>query len=203
METTRFKIEKFDVVPRKYGIIGGIDGENLIRLVEKYFKENLIYGRDKLSFEDVNAHLLSSDKLDNEFGLDSKADKQASILVASKKRDKSCRYFKKLGYVKVDCYKLRNKRAVESNKEDVAGANLADESSDDFLYVPDLQKNLISLSILDLKGCRINIESSVIKVSRGALVLLKAISEEEMTQWKLDQVTGVGQQRPKLTQQKG
>ncbi|MFQ6662427.1 hypothetical protein Gotur_030269 [Gossypium turneri] len=51
----------------------------------KSFKEILIYGRDKLSFEDVKGHLLSKDKLDNEFGSDSKADRQASILVASKK----------------------------------------------------------------------------------------------------------------------
>ncbi|MBA0645867.1 hypothetical protein Goklo_013906 [Gossypium klotzschianum] len=51
----------------------------------KSFKETLIYGRDKLSFEDVKGHLLSRDKLNNEFGLDSKIDRQASILVASKK----------------------------------------------------------------------------------------------------------------------
>ncbi|MBA0779860.1 hypothetical protein Gotri_004050 [Gossypium trilobum] len=43
----------------------------------------------------------------------------------------------------------------------------------DVRYVPDLRKNLISLSILDSKGYRINIELSSIKVSRGALVLLK------------------------------
>ncbi|KAB2086567.1 hypothetical protein ES319_A04G041000v1 [Gossypium barbadense] len=43
----------------------------------------------------------------------------------------------------------------------------------DVRYVPDLRKNLISLSILDSKGCRINIESSDITMSRGALVLLK------------------------------
>ncbi|KAG8472907.1 hypothetical protein CXB51_034792 [Gossypium anomalum] len=43
----------------------------------------------------------------------------------------------------------------------------------DVRYVPDLRKNLISLSILDLKGCKINIESNGIKVSRGALILLK------------------------------
>ncbi|KAG8480246.1 hypothetical protein CXB51_024797 [Gossypium anomalum] len=185
----------------------------------KSFRETLIYGRDKLSFEYVKGYLLSRDKLDNEFGLDRKADRQPSVLVASNKRDKKCRYCKRLGYVKADCYKLRNKRAAESNEEDVAGANLADEGGDDFLewfstygsveggvvymgndssskvigigtvkirihdgmirtlsdvrYVPDLQKNLISLSILDLKGCRINIESSGIKVSRGALILLK------------------------------
>ncbi|KAG8503097.1 hypothetical protein CXB51_000873 [Gossypium anomalum] len=198
----------------------------------KFFRETLIYGRDKLSFEYVKGHLLSRDKLDNKLHLDSKTDRQAFVL---------------LGHVKADCYKLRNKRVVESNEEDVAGANLADENGDDFLlvstsdnskltsewildsrcsfhmcpnrewfstyssveggvvrmgnyssskvigigtvkikmhdgtirilsdvrYVPDLRKNLISSSILDLKGCRINIKSSGIKVSRGAFVLLK------------------------------
>ncbi|KAK5819523.1 hypothetical protein PVK06_024528 [Gossypium arboreum] len=37
----------------------------------KSFRETLIYGRDKLSFEDVKVHLLSRDKLDNELHLDS------------------------------------------------------------------------------------------------------------------------------------
>ncbi|KAK5833715.1 hypothetical protein PVK06_017569 [Gossypium arboreum] len=85
-------------MPREYGITGGIDGEDLICLVEKAmlllcslppsyksFKETLIYDRNKLLFEDVKGHLLSRDKLDNEFGLDSKADRQASVLIASKK----------------------------------------------------------------------------------------------------------------------
>ncbi|MFQ6642302.1 hypothetical protein Gotur_018422, partial [Gossypium turneri] len=101
----------------------------------KFFKETLIYGRDKLSFENVKGHLLSREKLDNELHLDSKVDRQASVLVASKKQDKMCRYCKKLGHVRADCYKLRNKRAAESNEEDAAGANLADESGDDFLLV--------------------------------------------------------------------
>ncbi|KAH1033472.1 hypothetical protein J1N35_045646 [Gossypium stocksii] len=55
-------------------------------------RKTLIYGRNKLSFEDVDGHLLSRDKLDNELHLDSKVDRQASVLVASKKRDKRCRY---------------------------------------------------------------------------------------------------------------
>ncbi|MFQ6645775.1 hypothetical protein Gotur_019832 [Gossypium turneri] len=41
----------------------------------KCFRETLIYGRDKLSFEDVKGHLLSKDKLNKEFGSDSKADR--------------------------------------------------------------------------------------------------------------------------------
>ncbi|KAH1046535.1 hypothetical protein J1N35_037319 [Gossypium stocksii] len=65
----------------------------------------------------------------------SKADRQASVLVASKKRDKSCHYCKKLGHVKADCYKPRSKKAAENNEEDVAGANLAYKSGDDFLLV--------------------------------------------------------------------
>ncbi|MFQ6626445.1 hypothetical protein Gotur_004574 [Gossypium turneri] len=72
----------------------------------KSFRDTLIYGRDKLSFKDVKGHFLSRDKLDNEFGLDRKVDRQASVLVASKKRDKRCHYCKKLGHVKADCYKL-------------------------------------------------------------------------------------------------
>ncbi|MBA0670523.1 hypothetical protein Goklo_024295, partial [Gossypium klotzschianum] len=38
----------------------------------KSFRETLSYSRDKLSFEDVKGHLLSRDKLKNEFGSDSK-----------------------------------------------------------------------------------------------------------------------------------
>ncbi|MFQ6645945.1 hypothetical protein Gotur_019731 [Gossypium turneri] len=69
----------------------------------KSFRETLIYGRDKLSFEYVKGQLLSRDKLDNEFGSDRKAYWQASVLVASKKRDKRCRYCKKLSHVNADC----------------------------------------------------------------------------------------------------
>ncbi|MFQ6652427.1 hypothetical protein Gotur_024300, partial [Gossypium turneri] len=119
----------------------------------KYFRETLIYDRDKLSFEYVKGHLLSRDKLNNEFGLDSKVDRQASVLVASKKQDKRCRYCKKLGHVKVDCYKLQNKRAIESNEEDLAGANLADESGDDFLLVSMSHNSKLTSEWILHSGC--------------------------------------------------
>ncbi|MFQ6628926.1 hypothetical protein Gotur_007309 [Gossypium turneri] len=41
----------------------------------KCFRETLIYGRGKLSFEVMKGHLLSRDKLDNEFGSNSKTDR--------------------------------------------------------------------------------------------------------------------------------
>ncbi|MBA0656547.1 hypothetical protein Goklo_008892, partial [Gossypium klotzschianum] len=63
-----------------------IDDENQAMLLlfslpslYKSFRETLIYGRDKLSFEDVKGFLLSKDKFDNEFGSDSKADRETSI----------------------------------------------------------------------------------------------------------------------------
>ncbi|MBA0646649.1 hypothetical protein Goklo_014598, partial [Gossypium klotzschianum] len=71
------------------------------------FRETLIYAKDKLSFEDV----------------------------ASRNQDKRCRYCKKLGHVKANCYKLRNKRATESNEEELTDTNLADYNGDDWLLV--------------------------------------------------------------------
>ncbi|MFQ6644022.1 hypothetical protein Gotur_018738 [Gossypium turneri] len=69
-----------------------IDNEDQVMLLlcslppsYKSFRETLIYGRDKLSSKDVKVHLLNRDKLVNAFGLDSKVDRQASFLVASKK----------------------------------------------------------------------------------------------------------------------
>ncbi|KAK5811744.1 hypothetical protein PVK06_027110 [Gossypium arboreum] len=102
----------------------------------------------------MKGHLLSKDKFDNDFYSDSKANRQVSVLVASKKRDKRCCYCMKLGHVKADCYKLRNKRAAESNGEDIAGANLAEESGDDFLLVSTSDSSkFMSKWILDLGCC--------------------------------------------------
>ncbi|XP_074297851.1 putative mitochondrial protein AtMg00300 [Silene latifolia] len=41
-------------------------------------------------------------------------------------------------------------------------------------HVPDLKRNLISLGILESLGCKYSAEGGVLKVSKGALVLLKA-----------------------------
>ncbi|KAG8483965.1 hypothetical protein CXB51_023199 [Gossypium anomalum] len=174
----------------------------------KSFRETLIYGRDKLSFEDVKGHLLSRDKLDNELPLDSKTDRVTEDVAGANLADENGDDF--LLVSTSDNTKLTSEWILDSgcsfhmcpNREwfstysSVEGGVVrmgSDSSSkvigigtvkinmhdgtiktlSDVRYVPDLRKNLISLSILDLKGCKINIELSGIKVSRGALVLLK------------------------------
>ena len=40
-------------------------------------------------------------------------------------------------------------------------------------YVPELKRNLISLSTLDSKGYKYTAESDVLKISKGSLVVMK------------------------------
>ncbi|MBA0687513.1 hypothetical protein Goari_015043, partial [Gossypium aridum] len=109
MVATRFDIDK----------LNGITNFNLWQVqmttiliqsnLEKVFTEKKLpdtdeseWDRDNLSFKDVKGHLLGKDKINNEFGSNSKSNRQASVLV------------------------------VESNDEDLAGANLANDKGDDF-----------------------------------------------------------------------
>ncbi|MFQ6639670.1 hypothetical protein Gotur_014767 [Gossypium turneri] len=65
----------------------------------KSFRETLIYDRDKLSFEDVNGYLLRKNKLDNEFGLNRKADKREKCMIVSLKKSSLLDAgFEKLGH---------------------------------------------------------------------------------------------------------
>ena len=41
-------------------------------------------------------------------------------------------------------------------------------------YIPDLKRNLISLGTLESLGCKYSAEGGVLKVSKGALILMKA-----------------------------
>ena len=47
-------------------------------------------------------------------------------------------------------------------------------------YVPKLKKNLIFLGTLDAEGCSYMGQGEVLKVSRGALVIMKAIRQRNL-----------------------
>ena len=43
----------------------------------------------------------------------------------------------------------------------------------DVRHIPDLKKNLISLGVLDSQGCKYSAQGGVLKVSKGALIVIK------------------------------
>ena len=57
-------------------------------------------------------------------------------------------------------------------------------------YVPELKRNLISLATLESHGCRYSVEGGVLKVSKGAIVLLKAIRCDSLYVLQGSTVTG-------------
>lgn len=50
----------------------------------------------------------------------------------------------------------------------------------DVWYVPESKKNLISLGVLDSNGCRCTIEGGVMKVSKGALVVIRGQQNDNL-----------------------
>ncbi|KAK3027503.1 hypothetical protein RJ639_040218, partial [Escallonia herrerae] len=53
----------------------------------------------------------------------------------------------------------------------------------DVRYIPDLKKNLISLGTLDSIDCSISIKGGVMKVSKGAMVIMKGSSNDNSELW--------------------
>lgn len=53
-------------------------------------------------------------------------------------------------------------------------------------HVPELKTNLISLGMLNKMGCLVKLESSTLKVMRGAMMLMKGnMNEGQLLQEKL------------------
>ena len=48
------------------------------------------------------------------------------------------------------------------------------------LHISKLRKNLISMGIMDVDGCKFVIQSGVMKVSKGILVVMKEIRIENL-----------------------
>ncbi|KAK2971427.1 hypothetical protein RJ640_025377 [Escallonia rubra] len=60
----------------------------------------------------------------------------------------------------------------------------------DVRYIPDLKKNLISLGTLDFIDCSISIKCGVMKVSKGAMVIMKGLKTENLYKLIGDTVIG-------------
>ena len=236
----------------------------------KHFKEIMLYSNtDTISFEDVKANLLSKEKFDH----DIHADQGEGLVVRgrttekkgngnrkksrSKSRNphanKTCHFCKKLGHIKANCWKLKNKNDEKGNTA-TADCVVESESDGDVLlatslattsgkgvddnwvldsgctfhmcphkdwfvtyesvdsgvvlmgndaeckvagigtvqikthdgtirtlskvrHIPDMTRCLISLGTLESNGCRIVMENGVLKVAKGAMVMMKGLRQ--------------------------
>ncbi|PKI73973.1 hypothetical protein CRG98_005590 [Punica granatum] len=62
----------------------------------------------------------------------------------------------------------------------------------DVKHIPDLMKNLFSLGVLDSNGCKVVIESNSMKVSHGALVLLRELDLTQLWHMHLGHMSEAG-----------
>ena len=236
----------------------------------KHFRDTLIYGKETVSYQEIKSALKYKEQIDRDITGESRGNQAEGLVVRdkmdkrefdssrSKSRSKSrhrnleCRYCHKMGHIKSDCFKLKNKlkqkekfveKTIESAEVSVAidenvgnifsaiddrtrsknewildsgcsyhmcpnrdlfstyescnggivlmGNNAACDvvgrgtirikmhdgivrTLTNVRHVPDLKKNLISLGTLEALGCKYTTEGGVMKVSRSALIVMKA-----------------------------
>ncbi|KAL5771153.1 hypothetical protein ACOSP7_015307 [Xanthoceras sorbifolium] len=134
----------------------------------RHFRETILYGKTTISLKDVKTALETKEKIDHDITGQS-SNSQAQGLYArgrpkqrgrsqdrgkskskhrskSRSRDVVCWYCKEPGHVRSKCNKLQKKRE---------------------------NKNLISLGTLDSNGCKFSAEGGVLRVNKGALIVMK------------------------------
>ena len=230
----------------------------------------MIYGKETVLYQEIKSALKSKEQIDRNITGESRENQAEGLVVRgrmdkrefdssrSKSRSKSrhrnleCRYCHKMGHIKSDCFKLKNKlkqkeKFVEKTTESAEVSVATDEivgnifsaiddrtrSKNEWIldsgccyhmcpnrdlfstyescnggivlmgnnaacdvvgrgtirikmhdgivrtltnvrHVPDLKKNLISLGTLEALGCKYTAEGGVMKVSRSALIVMKA-----------------------------
>ena len=119
----------------------------------KVFKETILHSRDSLTFYDVKNNLLIKSDIDLDSTKAGSSHQDVGLIVErgrqkekshhinksrsrSKHRNLTCNYCKKMGHIKADCFKLKNKQQASQKDVSTEEANVAEsESEGDLLIV--------------------------------------------------------------------
>ncbi|KAJ9567521.1 hypothetical protein OSB04_003487 [Centaurea solstitialis] len=159
------------------------------------FMDTIIYSRDSLSLDEVYTALSSKEKMTeinpghepraeglNARGRPFEKCSSSSSKSRSKSRGKPrkfCNFCKRKGHIMDECFKLqaKNKARTRQRVPPVKRMLLSKVKSDIVMvkYVPELRRNLISLSTLDRNGYEFIGKNGVVRAKRGALLMMKAL----------------------------
>ena len=122
----------------------------------KGFRDMMIYGREKISLEDVKSNLQAKSHIDGEITNEKTGTGSGLFVDRGRSSDRSsknwrsrskskgkynpniiCNYCKKKGHIKVDCYKLKNKQSADNRGKGSESANSANIDNFDSLSVVD------------------------------------------------------------------
>ncbi|GKD09038.1 kinase-like domain, phloem protein 2-like protein [Tanacetum coccineum] len=149
----------------------------------KHFKEIMLYGnRETLSFDDVKSVLLSKQKSDGDVYLAIDTEKSKDELIV----DSGCTFHMIPHRSWFTTYESFNGGNVYMGNHSICPVigkgNIQVKMHDGVVRtitgvrrVLDLKRNLISLSTLEVNGCKYSGEGGVMKIFKGALVLMNAI----------------------------
>ncbi|KAE8664469.1 hypothetical protein F3Y22_tig00112762pilonHSYRG00050 [Hibiscus syriacus] len=170
----------------------------------EHLETMLLHGKDNVTLKDVTAALYS-------YELRKKTKKESKYEVAEammargrsksqklKWRERSklksklgkdeCAFCHEKGHWKKDCPKLKKKGKAAP---DACSIRLKNQDGStrvltDVRYVPSLKKNLISLGALESKGSLVTMRDGVLKVTYGALVMMKGITKNNLYYYQDD-----------------
>ncbi|KAH9670747.1 hypothetical protein KPL70_017094 [Citrus sinensis] len=178
----------------------------------EHFVDTLLYGRQSISMADVKDSLSSKEvtkKAETKAGEDEGYD-SAGVLLASETQTNSkwildfgCSYHMCPDQNLFTTYNAFNGGEVLMGNNTMCKVvglgtirfKMFDEMIKelrDVRYIPDLKKNLISLGTLDQIGCSIKVESGVMKVVRGSIVVMKGNKQNGLYVLQGTAVTGDG-----------
>ena len=122
----------------------------------KGFRDMMIYGREKISLDDVKTNLQAKTHIDDEITNEKGGTESGLFVDRGRSSDRSlknwrsrskskgkynpniiCNYCKKKGHIKAECYKLKNKQSADNRSQATESANSANIDTFDSLSVVD------------------------------------------------------------------